>query len=628
MVEKIVKFISKFFIHLLVVMIILSFALWGIGDVFRGNTNATVAQVGDVEITQRDLDQAMQQEIARLRSVFGEALNDQVLQSLNLRQNVLLQMINEHMLLQEAERLGVVVDKQQVIAEIKTVPQFQNVEGQFDKVAFQEFLRHTRQSEAAFVTQLKDNLAIGALAEAVAAHPPIIEAQIDQLLAFEGEQRVAEYITIPETAVTRVAEPSDTELVTYYDAEKEAFAAPEYRDVSYVLLDEQVVASELHIDEAVLQEAYESRVDEFTTPELRTLLHIRFDQEAEAKEAYAALQEGKDFVAVAVEAGQSEEEVQYGKASRVDLLQEFSDAVFGLEKKQFSAPLTSPLGWHIFYVQDITPEQQQSFTAVKDQLAQELKETQSADALYTLANALEDSLAGGALLEEAAATLNLPILQAVALGMDGKSQAGEAIALPLQQRFLQEAFAVPEGEISHFIQSEDGAQAFILRVDKITPPRIKALDEVKALVTTAWKQDQKAAKLEELAEGAAEALKKGGTTLQQQATQFNVSVKRSKELTRAAARERSALPLDLVDALFALQKGEVSEAYAAPSGGYVIATLAEVIPADMTDVAARRAVRQQLRETLSQELLTQYMVYLQQRYPVDIYLESDSSTEG
>ena len=275
--------------------------------------------------------------------------------------------------------------------------------------------------------------------------------------------------------------------------------------------------------------------------------------------------------------------------------------------------MKSPLGWHILKVESITPASKQPLDEVRDTLKAEVAHEKSIDALFNLANRLEDTLGGGATLEEAAQSLDLKIRKIAAIDATGHDTEGNEVAdIPPGGKFLQTAFETSETEDS--LLTEAGPDGyFVLRVDKVTPSAVKPLDQVRDEVAEAWKAEQRAEKAKITAEAMAQRLDNGESP-QTIAAELGTEAKTTAPFTRMTPPADSQISRPLVQEIFGAETGMSVSGRSAD--GYLVARVKEVIPATPgTDPAGVKATAESLSNSISGDIEAQFRRFPAARVP-------------
>ncbi len=605
----------KIGIFLLFGMLIASFALWGIGDIFRAPTVVrTVAEIGDDPIQERDYARALSREINRISQRIGTRLEIDQARAFGIPDQVLNQMIGRALFDRKAAALGMIVTREHIKRLIAQQDAFKNDLGGFDRARFEQQLRVLGLGEGEYVATLRRDIIRQQLASAVSEAAAAPRQLVETLYSYRQQRRIAEYIMVRNDSITDMAAPNEPALVAFHKEFSERFMAPEQRAVSLVELLAADLAAETSVSEQQLRDEFEDRFDDFVTPEKRGIEQIVFDTEAKALEARTRLDGGAYFATVAEEIT-GEAPIDLGNLEEDALPPDLAGAAFTLAEGDASAPVESPLGWHILRVVKVEPRREPVFTEVRAELAKDVAMRIAVDSMVSIANQLDDELAAGASLDEAARSLNLTVRRIAALDRGGRSAEGEPVADIPAGRFLEIAFETEVGRESLLTETTN-ADYFILRVDSITPAQLKPLEAVRSEVTELWRDSQRAKLAREKAEALAERVK-AGSALADLASEAGLTVAMTAPMTRFdTAVEKTPSPV-LASKLFQIQNGEVTTA-TAPEG-HVVAKLIEIVAADpLTDPDTLAAVREGLVGALQNDLLDQFLTTLRAEYGVKI----------
>ncbi|WP_439514476.1 peptidyl-prolyl cis-trans isomerase [Oceanibaculum nanhaiense] len=609
---------ASWVVKILFALLVLSFAVWGVEDMFRGgNTSNIVITVEDVEIPAQQVSERLQSEIATLRQRFGQTITTEQARQLGLLDTVIDSMANDAVFLAFARDRGIAVTDEMVREAIAGEPAFRGPDGSFSRDQFVAALRSVGMTEEGYVQTMRRELMRQNVINATLASASAPDVLVDRLYRHRNEKRVADLIFLANSAMQDVAQPTEAELAEFHKSNERRYLAPEYRSVSFVTLTAQSLAAETLIPDEELRREYEARAAGYATPETRDLSQMLFSDEEKAKQAATALAGGQDFAAVAQElAGMGPGDLTLAGVSKGDLVGGLGDAVFALPEGGVSEPLNSPFGWHLFRVDAIKPATTRSFEEVREQLRAEMAQESALDQLFEMANRLEDGLASGATLEETAQSLNAPLRKLENITRTGQTADGTALTdLPAPERFLEAAFQTTRGEQSNTIEGQDGSFT-VLRVDSVTEPAVKPFDSVRDQV----KEDVLAERRAEAAKQKAEALAdqvKGGTAIADAAGSAGLSSATTAPFTRDGQGLEN-LPRSLASAAFRLDTGAV-QVVGAQDGQYVM-VLKEIRPADPAQ--AEEGALDQLRQSLSQgmgnDLYASLTAGLRQSYPVKI----------
>jgi peptidyl-prolyl cis-trans isomerase D len=609
---------GSFVVKALFALLILTFAVWGIGDIFRTHSSdMVVATVGDHSIRAEELQTAVRRALEQLSARFGSAIDLQQAKQLGLVDQTLAQLVDRSLIDQEVARLKLDISDDLIRGVITANPNFRGSGGAFDRALFNAVLAANRLTEEQYVALLRHDIPRNDLLHAVTAGavapPPVVEF----LYRYRNEKRTAEIVSLPDAAVADVGQPSETELRSFYDSHKDLFRASEYRAFTLASLGPSDISKDIEIPEGKLKEEYDQRQDELQLPERREIEQILAPSEEKAKEVEQALADGKNWREVATTiAGQAPDTIDLGLLRREEMPAALADAAFELPLEKPSEPVKTPLGWHILRVVKIEPPVTQSFEQAKPKLEADLAHQEAVDRIYKAANKIDDALAGGAALADAAGKFGLKTTTVPAANVSAQDPDGKTVVLPVASgEAVKLAFATNEGQTSRVTETTDGA-IFVLRVDKVTPSAVKPLDDVKETAIALWQADRRREIAAKQAEELAAAVNPD-TRLATVAAEKGLKATTSPPFTRHPGD--GSVPAPLLAKLFAVKPSEVVTASDA-TGSYV-AQLDEVQRPENVSQTAAADLSRELDAEQRADLGEEFAQALRTRFPVAIHRE-------
>jgi peptidyl-prolyl cis-trans isomerase D len=600
-------------------ILIVTFGIWGIGDIFRNRAPDTVvATVDGAAIGAAQLDSALRPALERMQQQTGSPVDFRQARKLGVLDDVLGDLIDRSLAGQEAARLQLDTSDEVLRLAILQNPNFRGPNGVFDRVAFNEALAANHMTEQQYVAELRAAVPRANLLRAVTFGAVATPALVDRIYRYRDEERIADIVSLPAASAGDVGQPSEPALEAFYDVHKTMFRAPEYRAVTIESVSPSDLARRITVPEDKLRDEYAERQGDFVVPERRDIEQILAPSEAKAKAAAAALAAGRDWRDVATTiAGQNPDTIDLGPMTRAELPADLADAAFALPLNKPSAPIKSPLGWHILKVVKIEPPATQTFAEAKPKLAARVAHDEAVDRIYKIADEVDDALAGGATLDEAGKKFGLKKTVVAAIDEHGQGPDGKAPALPIAPgEAAKTAFATEEGQVSRVSETGDNT-LYVLRTDKVTPPSIKPLAAVKPAAVAAWQAEERAAAVAKEADALARAVTPG-TRLVAAANAKGLKVETSAPLLRSGSTGAPVAPA-LVAKLFAARAGGVVTA-TDPNGAYV-AQLDQIRVPDNTPAAnaAKDALAQELTADMQFDLGAEFTRGLRARFPVAIH---------
>lgn len=597
-------------------LLILSFAVWGIGDMFRsGGTGQSVAEVGDTVIDQQSFARELSSEVANLNRQLGGALSGQQLQAYGIPQQVLSRMISQAILDELANRMGLIVTQEQLARRLQETPGFQDGTGRFDANRVAMFLRQIGMTEQQYLALLREETLrqqlTGALTEAVVAPAPLSE----QLLSYRGERRVADYTALETGRFDAIGTPDEAALQEVYDNDGEQFMRPAYKSITLVVLGIDEAARSVAVSDARIAEAFEARRDEFFEPERRRVRQALLPDEAAARALLQRLAEGADFAA-AVEEATGRPPVDLGTVTQDALPGGLGEPVFALEEGKPSEPIQTALGWHVALVSEIEPAVEATLAEHEAELRRNLVTEEAVNIVIEQANLFDEELAAGASLEQAAQQVKQEAREIPAIDSQGRTPEGElAEGLPPLQDFLEVLNATAEGDTSLLTESAEG-DFFILRVDGVTPERKRPFAEVRDQVAEQWRENERARLAREKGEEIAARLNEG-QSFATVAEAEGLALQQTPPLTRLESNRQQGIDPRIPPQLFEVAEGE-AKTFAVPDRQIVIQVKEVLPPEDEARDSLLTQIEQQLAGSLQDDIFQQFLNALQEDFTVSV----------
>lgn len=604
-------------VKVMFIILVGSFAIWGIGDyAFLRSGEQVAIKVGDTKITPEQLSIEYRREVDRLRRTFGQ-FDLELARQIGLINQVVERVVRDVLFEKEAARLGVVVSDDVVRGRIAANPAFHGLGGTFDRNVFTRVLYENGYNEGQYIQLLRQELARGAVIDSIAAGGRAPDVLVDRLYRHRNERRVGETVFVPNSSIDVPGEPDDAQLKSVYDDNPERFSEPEFRALTVLRVGADELVPTIEVSDAQLREEYQSRIGEFRVPEKRDLEQMLFTDEEAAKAAAAKVAAGAPFGDVAREAAnQTPEQTRLDDVQKGDLVPELADPVFSLPEGGLSAPIKSPFGWHVVRAAKIHPGKEPVLDELKDRLKTDIARRAAANTAYDAAVKVEDAIGNGASLADAAEKAGLHAVKIDAVDARGLNPKGEAVKLVADApEVLQAAFQTPQGQDTQLIEARSGAY-FVAYVDSITSPRVKQLDEVRSELVALWKAEQQNSGARKRAEQIVERVAQG-KSLAEAAAEFNLKPETTPAIRRDGSAQEGRAAGEVATQLFAAKPGEAG---IAPSrDGYHVVRLTDVQPADpAADPEGLERLRTALGQQIGGDLVSELAAALRERYNVSI----------
>ena len=608
----------------LLAVLIASFAIWGIGDIFSFRLGDAVAEVGDTEVPAERYADSLRRQQSRLSQQAGELVPFSLMQQLGVDRQVLAGLIRDAALAEELSRLGIAAPDDAVAEAIRTDPTFQGPGGEFSSTAYQGLLAQQGMSPGEFEALTRRLLAQQVLTESVAAAVAPLPQAATMLAAHRGETRDIARITLPLELADEPAAPDEQTLRAFYDENPARYTEPERRWGRYIHVGLSELAEEVEPSEEELRAAYEADKARLGEPPTRTLDSIPMPNEQAAEEALARIEEGEiTFDALAEERGLTAAELSLGTITPDDLPDVTADAVFAADESGVIGPVPTPVGSAIVRITALTEGGTPAFKEVRDQIADRLATDAALAAAPEVANRIEEARAGGKALEDIAVEVGLPLGRFEGLAEDGTLADGsEATGVMASPAFRQEVFEALDLEEREIVETPQGGFLLVM-VDRIEESHVRPFEEVEDAVREDWQRHERLAALEERAEALAARLGEGAT-LEEVATELDLAVNRASGVQRS--RRDGNLPGALVERLFAVPEGGTAVAPAPDGSGVILAQVAGVSELDGEALATAAAeVGSSLEQSLAADTQEYFGRALEDRHGTRVY---ESVLEG
>lgn len=617
MLEAIRKHSKTWIAKLILVLITVPFALWGIDSYFSGGgQTAAVASVGDAEISDREFQRALNTQRDDLQAKGGKVdINSPV-----FRKQVLDQLIDTHLIKSAAQRNGMMVSQAQISAMISSVPTFME-NGAFSPARLESWLRNQGLSEAELIAMLQQDALLQQFQLGYGQGSVVASTSANLLAKQLVHQREVSEAVFSAQAFLPTIKIDDKTVEAEYNANKASFATPPQVRVQYLTVSMQTIADQIAIAEETARQYYESNKARYQEPEQRRASHILI--KADAGMAPAAQAEAKakaDKLLVELrqnparfadlakqhsqDPGSAARGGDLGNFSRDMMVKPFSDAAFSMKPGELSAVVKSDFGYHIIRLESITPGAALGFAVVKDDIVRELKAQEAqrkyaeiADSFSNLVYEKPESLA------PAAQALNLPLQES---GWISQVQAEPAL---LKNPRLLAALFTPDA-----LEKKQNTEAIEVGPSTLVAARVleHRLASTRALAEVAGEIRQRLT----LVAARAKAMEAGKAALAAaQAGQAPAGLGMPMQVSRM---QSVSLPPQAVKAIFKAGTAKLPTYVGVEMpDGYRVYRISKVSEGEMKP-GMDQQIQRDLGQLSAQEELRSYLEYIRARNPVKI----------
>jgi peptidyl-prolyl cis-trans isomerase D len=605
-------------------LVIVPFAFWGIKSNFDSDSKINVAKVDGMDISQAEYRRALDRLRARVEP---KTLNDP-----QFKQSVLDSLINQTLLVRDAENQGYRVSDVQLAQILRDLPVFQR-DGQFDPALYETLLRREGMSPREFEASVREDIIIAQVHAGIGESHIVTQTEIAALARLLAQERELAHAMISAESLMTKAAVSGPDIEQYYSAHPEMFQFPEQVRVEYLRLSAADLDQGYQPTEEDLKKSYEEEAARYVIPEKRRASHILISLPAQpgedqSKEALAKIQDiakqvraGGDFGGLAkkhsADSTTAAQGGDLGEVRRGVLPKELEDAVYALKSGEVSQPVRSTYGYHLVKLTAHTPEKRKSFAEVRKELVEVVRRRQGEERFFDVSEKFRnlvyeqpDSLVS------AAKELGLEIRKSEWFSPAG----GSGIAA--NPKVVQAAFE--PGVLSQARNSdaiEISADTLVaVRVAERRPAGRKPLAEVRPQVERILKQQLALEQARSLGETALRELR-AGASLEALARKHGFKYVPAKTLTR---RQTTGIDPRIVESAFRAPRPEgdkpVHELVDLGERGYAVLTLQRVRDASSKpDNATQQQIRALLSTRRGADYYANYREGLRQKTEIKVY---------
>lgn len=614
------KYSSSTGIKILYALLAGLFIIWGVGIIGGGERMDVVARVHGETISRQQLDMATAALQRRYEEMLRGQFSAEMARSLDVRGRALDQLIDQALLREEASRLGIQVTDAELVETIQQLPRYQ-VNGRFDRDLLEQELTFQK-DRGEFKRDLQDGLLRQRIQSLVVDGVQVADAEVEDRYRVDHEQVSLAFVRTGAADLAKDVTLSDDDLRAYLAAHEDRYRTPTMVRARYVAYRTADFRSQVEVTDGDVAEYYELHKDDaFSVPEQVRARHILVkvppDADADAKSAarkqaedlLAQVKAGGDFAALAKEhsgdPGSAAKGGDLGLFGRGRMTPAFEDAAFALQAGGLSDVVETPFGFHIIKVEEHQSASVKPLDAVRDQIADTLRNERAFALARKQAEADRRTIARGTPFAEALRERKIEETAPFAAG-------GDVPGVGRLKDFTEAAFALGTGDVSDLIETEGAIYLLtpFARDEAHAPP----LEDVRARVDADARRERGEAAAKEAAEKLLARAREIG--LAKAAAEAHATVDETGPFDRhTAAIPKIGNAADLRADAFALTSGAplAPKVYVA-GGDAIVASLASQTPADMSGFAA---AKDGLRTTILQEkqnaVLIAYMDYLKER---------------
>jgi len=603
----------------LIILLVLAFSVWGIGDIFRNYDVGTLARIGDREVDSQEFLFRYNREINRISNELERFVSNEEARDSGIDIQILTNLLVEKTLNSSADKMKLRPSDNSLTERLKNTNSFKNAFNQFDKNVFNQVLRQNGITEDLFFSMERDSIAQAQIYRALFENLNISKEFSNLIHRFQNEDRSVDYLVLnTNTENVDSYEINNQELLSYYNNNKDNYKSESKRDFTLLTLLKSEISSLIEVEEEIIKEIYENNLSDYETPEKRTYYVIPFNSSEEVNSALNNFKENTDINNIIVSRGLSVEDVLQSSISLEEGLNEaISNKAFEVDKNILAGPVQGPFGPTLIYVTEIESSFKKTFLEVKEKIAQDYKSEETQDKIYEIYNVIEDQRAAGLTFEEIALENNLKLSQYSSVNDNGSNFSNSDIDLALRNLIIETIFDSDIGLEMDPLEDQNGNVVFI-RVDNIDEETILNFDNVQNEVRSDIINQRQKKDLEDISFQYLNDINNNINNLEQIADNLNVAILKRDNLSRYSFDEvfsRSA-----IEEIF---KTNVNKAFKANVGigDSIIIGMVTKISIEEQKEADIEALNQRNEDNLKNELLIILSEELQKELSSEVYPE-------
>ncbi len=614
---------QSWLVKIIFALIIFVFVFWGVGNMQQDNAGV-LAIMGKEKIMIREVAEAEMQQIEMIKARMPD-LTDEQLRSLGIKQQVFQRLIIEKLLQNEADKLGLVATKAELLKEASKNSAFLNEKGQFDPERYKKILLASKITPAIYEAGVSKEIVLRKLQDYVQLPSKVDPKSARERFELAGEMRTIRYLPFKNADYLDKVQVSDAEVQEYYSKNEAAFMVPTKIKLEYLSLSPLTLSKGLEVSEEEITEYYNKNKEAlFSQPERIKARHILITlpegaDEGAVKEAESKIQGllkdlkgGKDFAALAKANSQDASAAEGGDLGwlqRGDTVEAFDEKLFTLKPGEVSDPVRTQFGFHIIKADERQAAGIKSLADAHDEIKVTLSQDKGKNLVLDAQLKASDALANGLTFEQIAEELKLAPQKSELLS---KEEAAALLALKPNMLEQLDLLSTDHPLLDVPIQTNDGY--VLLKLEQLQPAHVEPLDTVKTRITETLRA-QGAAKLAR--QDAEEALK--GFSGQSVPPAFASRVVESEPVRRDMQPQTLPGSAELVAAVFKAKSSDWLTEVFSVADGAVIAAKGRVEPVDPTEweKVAERVINS-IEEARRQELFQIYLEELIRLHPVEI----------
>jgi peptidyl-prolyl cis-trans isomerase D len=616
---------NKKVVQIVLALIILPFALWGVSSYEKSGNGAEVAAtVNGSKITQLELENSLRQQQDRMRQQLGTNFDAAMFDNPEMKRAVLDNLVSQRLLVDRAKAARLTVPDDRVAQLIAGIEAFQEG-GKFDKKHYEAVLANQNMSPLTFEARVRDELLGQQIQEAYAQNGFAATSVADNVIHLNEQQRIVSVSTLSLQSFLSQAKVDDAALKKYYEQNPKEFQVQEQAKVEYVKFSVDDLLAKAEVSKEDVRKYYDEHLNDFGTPEERHAAHIlitvnaaapQAEQDAAKAKAELLLQQAKNNPAGfddlarknSQDTGSAANGGDLGFFGRGMMVKPFDDVAFALKAGEISGLVKSDFGYHIIKLIAVKPSRAMPFDEARAGIVTKLRQQKASDMFAEMAEKFSN-----AVYEQSDTLKPAADLVGAKIERSGWLSKGTAAGEPWTAKMLQAIFndEVVKNKRNTAAIEVAANTLVAARILEYKPASVRALSEVQEVIR------QKLLRLQAL-----ELVAKQGKSMLaelQGGSKPTLNWAAPQIVTRA---QHGTLDIELTRQIFQANAAKLPQFVGAEDAqsGYMLVRIDAVKESAAIDDVKRARYAQQLRKLTGEEMFHSYLADARRQATIKVSL--------
>jgi peptidyl-prolyl cis-trans isomerase D len=613
------NWIIKIFLGIIVIV----FVFLGVGS-FGSKRGDSVATVDDEPITIKEYQQTYKSIVDQYRAQFGKELDEETLKALNIKQQALDSLINQKIMLAEADKLNIEVSAKELQDALLSFNAFQK-DGVFNMDQYKAVLSRESLTPEGFERLQRISMREGKLKSVLMNTVNVSDLEARNWYRFLNIQTAVAYIGFEPKKYTDI-HPDDEQIKQYYEEHKDKYKSEPKVKALYLNFAPEDHKDKVTITETQIKDYYDQHPKEFQIPETVEAGHILIKADEKASEdavkeaekraldIHDRIIKGEDFETLAKKYSEDSSKDNGGYLGRFEkqrMVKPFADQAFSMKAGEISKPVKTMFGWHIIKL--ISKENASTLTLsqVSEKIKQTLELQEMQNAAYLKAGEAFDAVVDGDDLDQVARISGKSVMETGDFPV-----SGDGLDMPDRQEFSKIAFELTKDNISDVKQI--GNFYYLIKVVQKIDSTVLDLDQAKDKVIQDLTENLRQAKAKEDALLYLEKAKET-QSLDQIAKDHRLELKTTPLFSRNGTIEHIGNSPEFIQAGFSVNENQkiFPEIIDTPTGTYLIEFKEKKIPEDSEMTESMADLKQQILWRKQSQAFQDWITELKKRYTIE-----------